>query len=96
MSSGASASAGRVGAALLSKLSAGGAGGWQAIVLDYRPGPLEPEATVSQWIALSRNPRAIAALRALDPDWTPLAPRPGFAAWTDDYSTILPLLKWQP
>ena len=28
--------------------------------------------------------------------WQPLRPRPGFAAWTDDSSTILPLLKWKP
>ncbi len=67
---------------------------WHAARLYYQPGPLEGTASGSQWIALSRNPRAIAALRALDDDWAPLRPRPGLAAWTDDYSTILPLLKW--
>ena len=37
--------------------------------------------------------RAIAALRATDLDWRPLRPRKGFTGWTDDYSTILPLLN---
>ncbi|HVF93129.1 MAG TPA: fused MFS/spermidine synthase, partial [Sphingomonas sp.] len=71
-------------------------GGWHALKLSYRPGPLDPNASASEWIALSRNPGAIAALRSLDGSWMPLTPQPGFAAWTDDYSTILPLLKWKP
>ncbi|WP_267396215.1 MULTISPECIES: fused MFS/spermidine synthase [unclassified Sphingomonas] len=70
-------------------------GGWSALQLMYRPSPLEPDASASQWIALSRNPNALKALKALDTDWAPIHARPGFAAWTDDYSTILPLLKWR-
>ncbi len=70
-------------------------GGWQVIELLYRPSPIDATASASQWIALSRHPRAIAALRALDRNWLPLRPRPGLVAWTDDYSTILPLLKWK-
>ena len=70
-------------------------GGWQAQELYYRPSPLDPDASASQWIALSRNPQTLAALRTLDTDWVPLVARPGFAGWTDDYSTILPLLKWR-
>ena len=70
-------------------------GGWRASQLYYRPTPLDPAASASQWIALSRNPRMVDALGSLDPDWTSLAPRPGMAVWTDDYSTILPLLKWR-
>ena len=30
---------------------------------------------------------------ARDSAWGPVKPRAGFAPWTDDYSTILPLLK---
>ncbi len=70
-------------------------GGWRAIELYYRPNAIDPTASASQWIALSRNPRAVAALRALDRSWAPLVPRSGFSTWTDDYSTILPLLKWK-
>jgi hypothetical protein len=68
-------------------------GGWTAAKLDYAPSSLDGEATASWWVAMSRDPRAIAALKAADPAWAPLTPRPGFAAWTDDYSTILPLLR---
>ena len=75
--------------------TAAAAGGWEARELYFRPTPLEPEASASQWIALSRNPRTLAALETLDPAWTPVPARPGFAPWTDDYSTILPLLKWR-
>ncbi|MEG8041696.1 fused MFS/spermidine synthase [Sphingomonas faeni] len=69
-------------------------GGWIAVEMKYRPSSLLVDrASASDWVALSRNPRGIAALRAKDLDWVPLTPRKGFAAWTDDYSTILPLLK---
>ena len=69
-------------------------GGWIAVGLKYRPSSLLVDrASASDWVALSRDPRGIAALRAKDLDWTALTPRKGFAAWTDDYSTILPLLK---
>jgi hypothetical protein len=69
-------------------------GGWIAVEMKYRPSSLLVDrASASDWVALSRNPRAIAALRATDLDWTPLTPRKGFTGWTDDYSTILPLLK---
>ncbi|TPG08475.1 spermidine synthase [Sphingomonas oligophenolica] len=71
------------------------AGGWRTAELDFRPSPLDRHATPSQWIALSRNANAIAALEALDSDWTPLAPDRQIRAWTDDYSSILPLLKWR-
>jgi len=68
-------------------------GGWSAVELDYTPSPLDGSATASWWVAMSRDPRATAALRAKSPGWTRLTPQPGFAAWTDDYSTILPLLR---
>lgn len=69
-------------------------GGWTAIEMRYRPSALDGNrASASDWVALSRDPRAIAALKANEPDWQPLIGRPGFTAWTDDYSTILPLLK---
>ncbi len=69
-------------------------GGWHAAHFVYRPSALDPgRPSASDWIALSRDPRALRVLEAGDPGWTQLGVRPGFAAWTDDYSTILPLLK---
>ncbi len=71
------------------------AGGWHAAKLYYQPPKYTAVASASQWIALSRDPAALRALEAGTGDWQPLKPRPGFLAWTDDYSTILPLLKWK-
>jgi hypothetical protein len=74
--------------------SVAAAGGWQAIELHNRPkddGGIA--ATPSEWIALSRDRHAIATLQARDARWAPLPAYPGFAVWTDDYSTILPLMK---
>lgn len=70
------------------------ADGWHAAVLVYVPlgKPREGE-TVSQWIALSHDPATLAALTKGNPGWQPLKQRPGFAPWTDDHSSILPLLK---
>jgi SAM-dependent methyltransferase len=70
-------------------------GGWHAAEFSYRPPTYEPEASPSQWIALSRDPEAIRTLTGVTPGWRGLAARPGMPAWTDDYSTILPLLKWR-
>lgn len=70
------------------------ADGWQAAALVYRPAasPREGE-TVSQWIALTRSKATLAALTKGNPGWAPVHGRPGFAPWTDDHSSILPLLK---
>ncbi len=70
------------------------AGGWRARRLDYRPSPLDRgRPSSSLWIAMSRAPATMAKLTRGDPDWEPLQGRTGFAGWTDDYSTIRPLLK---
>ena len=71
------------------------AGGWRAAKLYYQPEQRTPVASPSQWIALTRDPGTMRALGKGDARWTPLTPRAGFVAWTDDYSTILPLLKWR-
>ena len=74
--------------------SAAVAGGWQAARLVYLPAPgATPGGTPSLWIALSHDPGKIAALRARNAAWAPLPHYPGFTPWTDDYSTILPLIK---
>ncbi len=72
-------------------------GGWHGAALFYTPGKQDnPAATKSQWIALSRDPATLQMLQTADASWRPLRARPGFTPWTDDYSTILPLLKGLP
>jgi hypothetical protein len=74
--------------------SAAAAGGWHAARLMYFPKPAGPPGgTPSLWIALSHDASKIAALRARNADWKPLPQYPGFTPWSDDYSTILPLIK---
>jgi spermidine synthase len=69
-------------------------GGWYSAQLFYHPRAINRDAaTMSQWIALSRDPAVIQSLKARDSAWGLVKPRAGFAPWTDDYSTILPLLK---
>lgn len=70
------------------------AGGWQAAELVYRPahGTTERE-TVSQWLALSRDGRVIRTLHARDATWAGVPRYPRFTPWSDDYSSILPLVK---
>jgi len=70
------------------------AGGWHTAGLTFdRPASGGVAVTGSAWIALSRDPQVIAVLRARDPRWKRLSDHPGFTPWTDDYSTILPLVK---
>jgi spermidine synthase len=71
------------------------AGGWHAAQLTYYPTMMEEfeEAATSDWIALSRSPATLAALKARGGEWHALARRPDFTAWTDDYATILPVLR---
>jgi SAM-dependent methyltransferase len=76
-------------------------GGWTSAMMQYSPTQEEQavNATVSVWIALSRNPQAIDRLvQASGEDsfeWEMLEPRRDFAGWTDDYASILPLIRWQ-
>ncbi len=76
-------------------------GGWNSAMLQYSPTDEEQaaNATVSVWIALSRNSQSLDRLvEASGEDslnWEILEPRPGFAGWTDDYASILPLIRWE-
>ena len=70
------------------------AGGWHARRLNYVPAPIDAgRPSSSLWIAMSRDPATLAALTRGDAEWAPLTGREGFAGWTDDYATILPLMK---
>ena len=72
-------------------------GGWHSAMLQYDPNEEERmmNATVSIWIALSRNRDTLDRLVSLSGEgqWQYLAPRPNFAGWSDDYASILPILR---
>jgi SAM-dependent methyltransferase len=78
-------------------LAAGAAaGGWEAAVLDQRSTARYLNGHSSTWVAMTRDPQTMADLLAVSgaaQSWEKLQSRPGFAGWTDDYSSILPLLK---
>ena len=72
------------------------AGGWHALMRAYAPEDDQADnATPSVWVALSRDEATLNAM--IDTGkvmaiWTePRAPT-GFAGWTDDHASILPLL----
>jgi len=70
--------------------------GWHAVIRDYDPPKkdLKYRAGRSIWVALTRSPDTLKGLTNFGPEngWAPLKERPGFAPWTDDYASILPLL----
>lgn len=70
-------------------------GGWHAARLVYQPSMLEArdEAAVSDWIALSRDATMLARLTVGDPRWQLLQPKPGFTPWTDDYASVVPVMR---
>lgn len=78
-------------------LAAAAAHGWNAKVRYYEPGPQEQKQyfTHSLWVALSGSPDTIAKLQASAPkeSWSALPAQPDVSAWTDDFASILPIIK---
>jgi len=78
-----------------------GDGGWSSAMLEYVPTEEEEvmNATLSVWIALSRNPATIDRLVELSGEdsmnWTMLETQPGFSGWTDDHASILPIIAYE-
>jgi hypothetical protein len=79
-------------------VAASKAQGWFSTMRDYTPTDAERKLgySDSDWIALARNPDDLAALtaRTAPEEWRPLRAREGFTGWTDDYASILPIIKW--
>jgi SAM-dependent methyltransferase len=71
--------------------------GWVARVRRYSPGDKDialNQHTASLWVALSPSPETIAALEKAGPGaWQPLDGQAGFRPWTDDYGSVLPVLR---
>jgi spermidine synthase len=77
-------------------------GGWHAALMHYlpdrgfvpKPGSSEAKpGSASDWIALSRDKGVFDRLMAKDVGWQALATKPGFTGWTDDYASIVPVLR---
>lgn len=68
--------------------------GWHAAILNYSPDVYEEDASKSAWVVMTRDPAVFAAIQQRGGAWATLRPRSGFRAWTDDYGTILPLLRF--
>ena len=71
--------------------------GWQTAYRDYSPPEKEEvrHAGRSVWVAFSRSARTIQSLKNLSPDegWSSMGNQPAITPWTDDYGSILPLLR---
>ena len=72
-------------------------GGWHAAIRRYRP---DEEAVMrnegaSDWVAMSLSPETLSKLvNGSGAQWTSLNAPGGFTAWTDDHSSVLPLISW--
>ncbi len=62
---------------------------------DFAVSPMQASAGKfpSQWLVMARSRADLGAL-ATDPHWTPLNVPPGTQVWTDDYSNLLRVIKW--
>ena len=74
-------------------------GGWYAARYDDRV-PINSDAydyiSSSNWILMTRDAEVLRQVTTDPPPdgkWRPLRADPGFAGWSDDYGSILPLLK---
>lgn len=71
--------------------------GWHAMIREDRPPERQPRGqyvTRSAWIAVARTPERLATLRAASPQaWEALPTDPRVTAWSDDFASILPVLK---
>jgi hypothetical protein len=71
-------------------------GGWTARLRIYRPDATAEaqNETESDWIAMSPSSQTMERLvRGSGQTWTPVPQRAGFAPWTDDHASVLPLIS---
>ncbi len=48
----------------------------------------------STWVVIARHPSDLGKLPS-DARWKPLLAKPGSKVWTDDYSSVISIVKWQ-
>lgn len=72
-------------------------GGWLAALRRYRPAPdaMARNEGASDWVAMTQSPATLRKLvQGSGAPWTPLRAPARFKAWTDDHSSVLPLISW--
>jgi hypothetical protein len=62
--------------------------------LEVSEAELQAGKSPSEWVVLARDPADLGAL-ARDPRWSPLPTQPSRRLWTDDFSSILSVLRWR-
>jgi len=70
--------------------------GWQAASFDHKSSPRYLNDHDSHWVAMTRDRETMEDLIAASGSpkaWKKLATRRGFAGWSDDYASILPLME---
>ena len=75
--------------------AAAASGKWSASIRTYVPDEAAAARNeyTSYWVALSQSPQTLDRLiRGSGEEWDPLIQRPGFAPWTDDHGSVLPLI----
>ena len=77
--------------------AAAAAGGWEARLLHFQPTQQQVELnqTPSIWIALSPSKQTMQQLVLSGKGWRPLSRRRNAVEWTDDYASLLPLIRWR-
>jgi SAM-dependent methyltransferase len=71
-------------------------GGWHTAVYSHGSDDRFLNDHPSIWVAMTRDPQRLEELKHASrapQRWRQLQARPGFAGWTDDYASILPLLE---
>jgi len=72
-------------------------GGWTARARDFAPSAAEAALgdTRSTWLVLTRTPSRMAALEAAGPatSWRPLRGEAAIGVWSDDFASVLPVIK---
>ena len=78
-------------------IAAAASDGWTARLRYYRPSAEDiarKQHTASMWVAMSPSPATIARLEEGNPGaWRQLEGKAGFRPWTDDYASVLPVLR---
>ena len=71
--------------------------GWVARLRYYSPTVEDRDVnqhTASMWVAMSPSPATVQRLEAASPgSWQALKGRTSFKPWTDDYASVLPILR---
>lgn len=73
-------------------------GEWTTAMRWDEPEQTDPALTSSAWIAMTATPdrllEATGYMSVGAPEWTELRKHPTFPGWTDDYGSVLPLVKF--